>query len=166
MKPSFKHKFAKEIDLFKKIYLQGRDIKAARNTLEQNGVHPRIISRIADFVISSFGSSSHPFSGGRRGLTDFAEKDSSEILELQKRAGIITELDKGDSLTRKYAHKRAMKQFDEITKPLAKLSSLAFDADITVDVLVEELREMVLEMYDKKKDRHARKPKPEEFDPF
>jgi len=159
---NFERKYANEIKLFRDVYSHARDVKGARAALEQKKVHPRLINRIADFVISSLGGSSVPFSGGQRFMTMGEDED---ILDIQKRAGIVTELNKEDSFTRKDAHKRAMRQLDDITKPLAKLSSLSYDADIPVETLVEELREMVLEMYAKKIERHSRKPEPEEFDP-
>jgi hypothetical protein len=159
MKPSFESKYAKEIKLFQDIYFPSRDVKKARIALEQKKVHPRLINRIADFVLSSLGGATNPFSGGQRSLTMGEDED---ILDIQKRAGIVTELNKEDSFVRKDAHRRAMKQFDEITKPLAKLSSLAYDADIPIETLVEEIREMVLEMYGKKDKRQERRPESEE----
>ena len=159
---NFERKYAKEIKLFQDVYFPSRDVKQARAALEQRNVPPRLVNRIADFVLSSLGGASNPFSGGQRSLTMGEDED---ILDIQKRAGIVTELNKKDSITRQDAHRRTMKQFDEITKPLAKLSSLAYDADIPVETLVEELREMVLEMYTKKTERQERKPESEEFDP-
>jgi len=159
---NFERKYAKEIKLFQDVYFPSRDVKQARAALEQRNVHPRLVNRVADFVLSSMGGASNPFSGGQRSLTMGEDED---ILDIQKRAGIVNELNKEDSFTRRDAHRRTMKQFDEITKPLAKLSSLAYDADVPVETLVEELREMVLEMYRKKDERQDRKPEPEEFDP-
>jgi hypothetical protein len=159
---NFERKYANEIKLFQDIYFPSRDVKKARIALEQRKVHPRLINKIADFVLSSLSGASSPFSGGQRSLTMGEDED---ILDIQKRAGIVTELNKEDSFVRKDAHRRAMKQFDEITKPLAKLSSLAYDADIPIETLVEEIREMVLEMYGKKDERQSRKPDSEEFDP-
>jgi len=159
---NFERKYAKEIKLFQDVYFPSRDVKQARASLEQRNVHPRLVNRIADFVLSSLGGTSNPFSGGQRSLTMGEDED---ILDIQKRAGIVTELNKEDPSVRRDAHRRTMKQFDEITKPLAKLSSLAYDADIPVETLVEELREMVLEMYSKKNERKERRPEPEELDP-
>jgi len=159
---NFERKYANEIKLFQDVYFPSRDVKQARAALEQRKVHPRLVNRIADFVLSSMGGPANPFAGGQRSLTMGEDED---ILDIQKRAGIINELNKEDSFVRKDAHRRTMQQFDEITKPLAKLSSLAYDADIPLDTLVEEIREMVIEMYKKKDERQTRKPEPEEFDP-
>jgi hypothetical protein len=151
---NFERKYANEIKLFQDIYFPSRDVKKARIALEQRKVHPRLINKIADFVLSSLSGASSPFSGGQRSLTMGEDED---ILDIQKRAGIVE-----DSFVRKDAHRRTMKQLDEITKPLAKLSSLAYDADIPLNILVEEIREMVIEMYKKKDERQTRKPDSEE----
>lgn len=179
--------YAEQTKLFKDIFVATRDVKSAATALEQLGVPDRIIRKIANVVVSEY---EPDYLSRRYAAQESESRDQedADIEDIAQRAGILSELnifkrkkrapvgiggdagggtptdlpprEPGRSLTRKDAHRRTMKQLDVVHIEIGKLVSLAYDAGIPLETIVEELRESASLMYAKKEERQKRKPKP------